>query len=296
LNDPRRRLDDILPRCDDAAQLDVRGRDAFETDVILRHAAKSIIADIGEAAKKLEDLADQVPGVPWAQIARMRDRVAHRYFDVDYDVVWRRSSATRRSPGHLSVRLAEIGGVTAMTFVHTLAGDVDVTDVGPGWEFYADRLTASRNGVKMPDWDADGYQEALAPPLRLPVADTGPMNAHDHGNGPPHDKASWDDRYRSSQRVWSRNPNPQLVTEIADLAPGRALDVGCGEGADAIWLARRGWDVVACDLSAVALERGAQHARETDPGAAARIDWQEADLLASPPAPDSFDLVTAQFM
>ncbi len=122
------------------------------------------------------------------------------------------------------------------------------------------------------------------------------MNAHDHGNGPPHDKASWDDRYRSSQRVWSGNPNPQLVTEIADLAPGRALDVGCGEGADAIWLARRGWDVVACDLSAVALERGAQHARETDPGAAARIDWQEADLLASPPAPDSFDLVTAQFM
>lgn len=88
MNDPRRRLDDILARCGDAARLVVRGRDAFESDVILRHAAKSIIADIGEAAKNLEDLADQVPGVPWAQIARMRDRVSHRYFDVDYDVVW----------------------------------------------------------------------------------------------------------------------------------------------------------------------------------------------------------------
>jgi uncharacterized protein with HEPN domain len=88
VNDPRRRLDDILARCDEAAQLVTRGRDAFETDVILRHAAKSIIADIGEAAKNLEDLADQIPGVPWAQIARMRDRVTHRYFDVDYEVVW----------------------------------------------------------------------------------------------------------------------------------------------------------------------------------------------------------------
>ncbi|MEO6318290.1 MAG: HepT-like ribonuclease domain-containing protein [Acidimicrobiales bacterium] len=88
MNDPRRRLDDILARCDDAARLVVRGRDAFEGDVILRHAAKSIIADIGEAGKNLEALADQGPGVPWAQIARMRDRVAHRYFDVDYDVVW----------------------------------------------------------------------------------------------------------------------------------------------------------------------------------------------------------------
>ena len=88
MNERRRRLADILARCGEATQLVARGRDAFESDVILRHAAKSIIADIGEAAKNLEDLADQVPGVPWAQIARMRDRVTHRYFDVDYDVVW----------------------------------------------------------------------------------------------------------------------------------------------------------------------------------------------------------------
>jgi uncharacterized protein with HEPN domain len=88
LNHPRRRLDDILARCDEARQLVARGREVFENDAILRHAAKSIIADIGEAAKNLEDLANEIAGVPWTQIARMRDRVTHRYFDVDYGVVW----------------------------------------------------------------------------------------------------------------------------------------------------------------------------------------------------------------
>lgn len=88
MNDPRHRLDDILARCDEARQLVARGRDAFENDAILRHAAKSIIADIGEAAKNLDDLANEIAGVPWKQIARMRDRVTHRYFDVDYGVVW----------------------------------------------------------------------------------------------------------------------------------------------------------------------------------------------------------------
>jgi len=88
MNDPRRRLDDVVARCDEATQLVARGRDAFENDVILRHAAKSIIADIGEAAKNLEELVDEIPDVPWTQIARMRDRVTHRYFDVDDGVIW----------------------------------------------------------------------------------------------------------------------------------------------------------------------------------------------------------------
>jgi len=122
------------------------------------------------------------------------------------------------------------------------------------------------------------------------------MTAHDHGTRPAFDEDSWDERYRSAQRVWSGNPNPQLVAEVTGRPPGRALDAGCGEGADAIWLARAGWTVVAADISGVALERAAQHASAADPAAAARIEWRHADLLAQPPEPASFDLVSAQFM
>src|SRR5215471_4558765 len=111
------------------------------------------------------------------------------------------------------------------------------------------------------------------------------MSEHAHGTGGVFGESFWDERYRSAQRVWSDNPNPQLVAEVADRPPGRALDVGSGEGADAIWLARRGWTVVAADISGVALERAAQHARDTDPAAAGRIEWQKVDLLARPPPP-----------
>ena len=106
----------------------------------------------------------------------------------------------------------------------------------------------------------------------------------------------WDERYRSADRVWSGKPNPQLVAEVVGRSPGLVLDVGCGEGADAIWLAGAGWMVIGADISGVALERAAQHAGDTDPAAAARIHWWQADLLARPPEPGSFDLVSAQFM
>ena len=122
------------------------------------------------------------------------------------------------------------------------------------------------------------------------------MSEHAHGTGPVFDAGFWDQRYRSSRQVWSGDPNPQLVAEVVGLPPGRALDVGSGEGADAIWLARGGWAVVAADISGVAVARGQQHARDTDPAAAARIEWQQVDLLARPPAPGSFDLVSAQYM
>lgn len=57
------------------------------------------------------------------------------------------------------------------------------------------------------------------------------------------DEELWDERYRSRPALWSGEPNRHLVEEVADLSPGLTLDVGCGEGADAIWLARRGWRV-----------------------------------------------------
>ncbi len=107
------------------------------------------------------------------------------------------------------------------------------------------------------------------------------------------DEEFWDDRYSGSDRVWSGNPNTVLVREAARLEPGRALDLGCGEGADAIWLARQGWRVTAVDISRVALARAAGHAASA--GVADRIDWQHHDLGAS--FPDGlFDLVSAQFM
>jgi SAM-dependent methyltransferase len=122
------------------------------------------------------------------------------------------------------------------------------------------------------------------------------MGEHGHDAGQMFGADFWDERYRSSGRIWSGNPNPQLVAEVTGRPPGRALDVGCGEGADAIWLAQAGWTVAGIDISGVALERAAQHASDTDAAAAARIEWCQADLLAQLPEPDSFDLVSAQFI
>jgi SAM-dependent methyltransferase len=110
----------------------------------------------------------------------------------------------------------------------------------------------------------------------------------------------WDDRYRSAGKLWSGQPNPQLVAQTADLAPGEALDAGCGEGADAIWLARQGWTVTAVDVSAVALARAAGYAARPgeEPGEeiARRITWQRQDLRSWDPGPERFDLVSAQYM
>jgi SAM-dependent methyltransferase len=110
------------------------------------------------------------------------------------------------------------------------------------------------------------------------------------------DRAAWEERYQSMPAVWSGRANPQLVAEVAELRPGRALDVGCGEGADAVWLAARGWQVTAVDISATAVERAARHAAEAGAAVADRIDWVRADLREQPPAADAYDLVSAQFM
>jgi SAM-dependent methyltransferase len=103
--------------------------------------------------------------------------------------------------------------------------------------------------------------------------------------------AEWDERYAGSDQVWSGRPNGALVTEVAALQPGRALDVGCGEGADAVWLALRGWDVTALDVSQVALTRAALHAEQ----AGARVRWTHAGLVEAPLPTAAFDLVSAQY-
>jgi SAM-dependent methyltransferase len=70
------------------------------------------------------------------------------------------------------------------------------------------------------------------------------------------DAGAWDERYAASELVWSRGPNQFVEAECADLPPGRAVDLACGEGRNAIWLASRGWQVTAVDFSQVALDKG----------------------------------------
>jgi len=104
--------------------------------------------------------------------------------------------------------------------------------------------------------------------------------------------AEWDARYSEHDGArWSGRPNGRLVAEVAGLTPGRALDVGCGEGADAIWLARSGWTVTAIDISDVAVTR----AREAAALAGAVVEWVCGDVLQTPFPAGSFDLVSLQY-
>ncbi|MFD9026839.1 class I SAM-dependent methyltransferase [Streptomyces parvulus] len=103
----------------------------------------------------------------------------------------------------------------------------------------------------------------------------------------------WEARYRDTGRVWSGRPNELLVREASALAPGAALDLGCGEGADAVWLASRGWRVTGVDISGTALERAAGHA--ADAGVSERVAWERHELGPSFPE-GSFDLVNAQYL
>ena len=107
---------------------------------------------------------------------------------------------------------------------------------------------------------------------------------------------AWDERYSSADRIWSGNPNPRLVAAAAELTPAAALDVGCGEGSDTIWLASHGWRVTGVDVSAVALGRAAGQAAAAGQQVADRITWQRADVLSWIPPARQFDLVSAQFM
>ncbi|MFG2576284.1 class I SAM-dependent methyltransferase [Streptomyces sp. NPDC048481] len=109
--------------------------------------------------------------------------------------------------------------------------------------------------------------------------------------GDPEVRTEWDNRYADRHQLWSGRPNGALVAEVAGLRPGRALDVGCGEGADALWLARGGWDVTGLEVSGVALERAAGHARD----ACLTVRWIHAALTAAELPPASFDLVSAQY-
>lgn len=117
------------------------------------------------------------------------------------------------------------------------------------------------------------------------------MTHSDSGWIDEHGKPDWNARYGESDRIWSGEPNGALVAEVAGLRPGRVLDVGCGEGADAVWLAKQGWTVTALDVSDVALAR----ARAAAEAAGVSVTWLHSGLVEASLPTGSFELVSAQY-
>jgi SAM-dependent methyltransferase len=126
------------------------------------------------------------------------------------------------------------------------------------------------------------------------------MSPTDHGDGDHtatspgrpgggHDAGHWDRRYARIDRLWSTEPNTTVAQVLSSLPPGRALDLGAGEGRHAVWLSRRGWQVTAVDFSRVGIDRG----RAVDP----HVDWVVADVLTwSPPDIAEHDLVLVSYL
>ncbi len=106
------------------------------------------------------------------------------------------------------------------------------------------------------------------------------------------DSGHWDERYAEAGRLWSGEPNTLLVDVATGLPRGRALELGSGEGADAIWLAEQGWQVTAVDISGVALDRAAEAAKTRG----VSVRWVLADLREYAPPERSFDLVATLYL
>lgn len=125
------------------------------------------------------------------------------------------------------------------------------------------------------------------------LAIVGTMGEHrEQRLGAAGEAVEWDTRYSDrGSAMWSGRPNGRLLAEVAALTPGRALDIGCGEGADAIWLAGHGWTVAAIDISAVAVCRAQQAAEQ----AGAAVGWVRGDALQISFPSRSFDLLSMQY-
>ena len=125
--------------------------------------------------------------------------------------------------------------------------------------------------------------------------DAAPMtdHAHDHGSVPQGLAEFWDDRYAGDGPIWSGRVNATLADVVTGLQPGRALDLGSGEGGDVIWLAQHGWRATGLDVSTVAIGRAARAAADAgiDP-ASARFHVQD---LSTWHPDETYDLVCASF-
>jgi SAM-dependent methyltransferase len=110
------------------------------------------------------------------------------------------------------------------------------------------------------------------------------------------DAREWDRRYADSDLVWSATPNQFVAAELAALVPGRALDLACGEGRNALWLADGGWDVTAVDFSLAGLDKGRSLQVAHERGRDLHIDWVHADVLTYDPGPASYDLALVTYL
>jgi len=108
------------------------------------------------------------------------------------------------------------------------------------------------------------------------------------------DRHQWNERYAAQPLLWNVDPDPFLGAELAGVGPGRALDLGAGEGRTALWLAQRGWQVTAVDFSDVALDRGRR--RVDDQAVPGGVEWVCADLTTYDPPAGPFDLVLLLFI
>jgi len=117
----------------------------------------------------------------------------------------------------------------------------------------------------------------------------------------PFDRDFWDGRWSEvlrehADQVAQRPPNADLTAVAGGLAPGRALDAGCGNGGEALWLAGRGWRVTAVDFSATALAYGQSRATILGADSAERVAWVEGDLAVWAPEAGVYDLVTSLYV
>lgn len=110
------------------------------------------------------------------------------------------------------------------------------------------------------------------------------------------DAAAWNERYRSADLVWGTEPNQFIRQQCQGLPVGEAADLACGEGRNALWLARLGWRVRGVDCSDVAIERARRLTAEEPPRVADRLSWRVGDVTTDPPAPTSADLVVVCYV
>ena len=106
------------------------------------------------------------------------------------------------------------------------------------------------------------------------------------------DRDDWDARYAGDELLWRADPNRFLVSEVEGLAPGRVLDMACGEGRNAVWLATRGWQATGVDFSEVALAKAGRLAADRE----VAVEWIAADVLEWVPPTSAYDLVAVFYL